>query len=146
MRRQVLRRKPLVVMSPKSMLRNPRCVSTIDDLSNGSFSPVFDDAAVVEQSLVERLIFCSGKIYYDLEQRREELLEGSSEEQSIAKKVALIRVERLYPFPSDIISEVLQKYPNRKEVVWCQEEPRNMGAWPMMDEWFSGVLDGMPPR
>ena len=110
------------------MLRNPRCVSTIDDLSNGSFSPVFDDAAVVEQSLVERLIFCSGKIYYDLEQRREELLEGSSEEQSIAKKVALIRVERLYPFPSDIISEVLQKYPNRKEVVWCQEEPRNMGA------------------
>lgn len=148
MRRQVLQkvRKPLVVMSPKSMLRNPRCVSTIDDLSNGSFSPVFDDTAVVEQSLVERLIFCSGKIYYDLEQRREELLEGSSEEQSIAKKVALIRVERLYPFPSDIISEILQKYPNRKEVVWCQEEPRNMGAWPMMDEWFSGVLDGMPPQ
>ena len=148
MRRQVLQRtrKPLVVMSPKSMLRNPRCISTIDELAHGQFSPVFDDINVQDVNLVERVLFCSGKIYYDLEERRELLLEGNAEDQEAANKVALVRVERLYPFPSDIISDILSKYPNKKEVVWCQEEPRNMGAWPMMDEWFSGVLDGIPPE
>ena len=81
-----------------------------------------------------------------MEEHRESLLQGNAEDQERAQKIALVRVERLYPFPADIISDVLSKYPNRKEVVWCQEEPRNMGAWPMVDEWCGEILGGTPPR
>ena len=137
LRRQVLQavRKPLVIMSPKSLLRHPRCISTMDELANGKFFPVyFDDDA--DPSKVKRVVFCSGKIYY-------QLLEAKEKNKS--EKVALIRLERLYPFPEQEVQQVLQRYPDA-EIVWCQEEPRNMGAWPMMDEWLGGSLGGGRPR
>jgi 2-oxoglutarate dehydrogenase E1 component len=138
LRRQVLQRcrKPLVVMSPKSLLRHPRCVSTMSDLIHGKFHPIYGDT-VKDPSAVKRIVFCSGKIYYELLEEREKRNEES---------VALIRLERLYPFPRKEVNGQLALYSNAKEVVWCQEEPRNMGAWPMVDEWFGDVLGGRPPR
>ncbi|MEC7987858.1 MAG: 2-oxoglutarate dehydrogenase E1 component, partial [Myxococcota bacterium] len=137
LRRQVLQRvrKPLVIMSPKSLLRHPKCISSLDDLANGSFRPLYPDESA-DPDKVERLVFCSGKIYYELLERKEEIQDS---------RVALCRLERLYPFPSQLVSEEIQRFAGA-EVIWCQEEPRNMGAWPMMDEWLAEVLSGRPPR
>ena len=137
LRRQALQkvRKPLVVMSPKALLRHPRCVSSISELCDGRFNPVYFDE-MVDASKVERVVFVSGKVYYQLLEHREKIND---------QRVALVRLERLYPFPKAEVEQVLQKYPGA-EIVWCQEEPRNMGAWPMMDEWLGGVLGGKPPR
>jgi 2-oxoglutarate dehydrogenase E1 component len=122
LRRQMVRpmRRPLIVMSPKSLLRHRLAVSTLEDLADGQFQPVIGeiDDLVVEQ--VTRLVFCSGKVYYDLlEMRREAGLEH----------VALVRLEQLYPFPYDEMKAALALYPNASEILWCQEEPRNQGAW-----------------
>jgi 2-oxoglutarate dehydrogenase E1 component len=138
LRRQGLMRirKPLVVMSPKSLLRHPECISTMDELVSGRFRRVLPDEDV-EMSQVRRVIFCSGKVYYDLLAERRERQED---------RIALVRLEQLYPFPSADIQPILASAPDDAEVVWCQEEPRNMGAWPMMDEWMGGVLGGRPPR
>ena len=125
-------RKPLVVMSPKSLLRAAECVSTLDDLATGSWQRVLDDE--VDPAGVRRVVFCSGKVFYELREARGE-----------ATDVALVRLEQLYPFPAAEIRTLLHKY-REVDVVWCQEEPRNMGAWPMMDEWLGGVLVGAPPR
>jgi 2-oxoglutarate dehydrogenase E1 component len=116
--------RPLVLMTPKSLLRHFLAASDVDDLAKGRFQPVIDDAKVRSKKKgVRRLILCSGKVYVDLEARR------SSEESSLAKEVAVLRVEELYPFPADEIKKVVKGYPNLKEVMWVQEEPRNMGAW-----------------
>ncbi|MDY3319640.1 2-oxoglutarate dehydrogenase E1 component [Riemerella anatipestifer] len=112
-------RKPLVVMTPKSLLRHPKVISSIEELANGSFQPVIDDATA-DASKVERLVMCSGKVYYDLLAKKEELGD---------EKVALVRLEQLYPLDSEKIETVLSKYSNRKDFVWVQEEPENMGAW-----------------
>jgi 2-oxoglutarate dehydrogenase E1 component len=138
LRRQVLLRirKPLVVMSPKSLLRHPQCISTMQDLSEGHFQRVIPDTGA-DPAKVERVVFCSGKLYYDLLAERTE--RGDD-------RVALVRLEQLYPFPADEVRAVLSSYSSDAEVAWCQEEPRNMGAWPMMDEWMGTVLGGMPPR
>ncbi|MEL6347229.1 MAG: 2-oxoglutarate dehydrogenase E1 component [Myxococcota bacterium] len=129
-------RKPLVVMSPKSLLRHPECVSTMEDLAEGHFLRVLPDTSVVPER-VRRVIFCSGKVYYDLlNERRQRQLES----------VALVRLEQLYPFPEAEVRVILESFPHPVEVIWCQEEPRNMGAWPMMDEWMGEVLNGEPPR
>jgi 2-oxoglutarate dehydrogenase E1 component len=128
-------RKPLVVMAPKSLLRHPKCVSTIDDLAGGAFESVLGDRGV-EPSGVRRVIFCSGKIYYDLLEARDDA--GQSD-------VAVVRLEQLYPFPADRVRAEIDRYDDGVEVVWCQEEPRNMGAWPMMDEWFARALGGGVP-
>lgn len=138
LRRQVLlkTRKPLVVMSPKSLLRHPECISTLDDLATGQYRRVIADGTV-DASAVSRVVFCSGKVYYDLLAARK-----ASDEQ----RVALVRLEQLYPFPAEEVRNVLATYAAGVEVVWCQEEPRNMGAWPMMDEWMGAVLGGRPPR
>jgi 2-oxoglutarate dehydrogenase E1 component len=88
-------------------------------------------------SSIKRLIFCSGKVYYDLLEARRK--RGES-------RIALVRLEQLYPFPAADIQSILEAVPKDVEVVWCQEEPRNMGAWPMMDEWMGDVLGGRPPR
>ncbi len=119
MRRQLKRdfRKPLVVFTPKSLLRHPKCVSSISDLADGKFEGVIDDT--INPKSVERLVLCSGKIYYELLDRREK--EG-------AENVALVRVEQLFPLDKKGIKGLIEKY-NAKEVVWVQEEPENMGAW-----------------
>ena len=123
LRRQVIRplRKPLIVMTPKSLLRHPEAVSSLSDLSEGSFQlviPETDDD--IDPLKVKRVVLCSGKVYYELRKKRRE--EG-------IKDVAIIRLEQLYPFPEDILYDVLKPYKNFEKVVWCQEEPQNMGAW-----------------
>jgi len=125
LRRQVKRgtRKPLVVMTPKSLLRHPRCVSKLDDMATGtSFNEVLDDELLtISPERVTRLIFCSGKVYYDLLDFREK---------NKIKNAAIIRVEQLYPLNYEMLKGIVAKYPRaQKKWIWCQEEPRNMGAF-----------------
>ena len=112
-------RKPLVVMSPKSLLRHPKVVSPLEDFANGTFQPIIDDATA-DAAKVEKLILCSGKIYYELLAKKEELN---------MENVALVRFEQIYPIQQDKIQEIFAKYSNRKELYWVQEEPENMGSW-----------------
>jgi 2-oxoglutarate dehydrogenase E1 component len=112
-------RKPLVVMSPKSLLRHPLVVSPIEEMANGSFQTIIDDATANAKK-VERVVMCSGKLYYELLAKKEELKD---------EKVALIRLEQLYPLDQEKIDAILAKYSAKKELVWAQEEPENMGAW-----------------
>ena len=131
LRRQVHRkfRKPLVITSPKSLLRHRKCVSTLEDLGpESSFNRVLPDTEAPEN--VRRVVLCSGKVYYDLQETREQ--QGQCE-------AALIRLEQLYPFPEISLSNELVKYPEA-EVVWCQEEPQNMGAWSFVDRRIEEVL------
>ncbi|MCB9745434.1 MAG: 2-oxoglutarate dehydrogenase E1 component [Alphaproteobacteria bacterium] len=132
LRRQVLRRarKPLIIFTPKSLLRHPRCVSTLSDLAEGGFQRVIPEVEALDADQVKRVIFCSGKVYYDLLAEREERGE---------RRVALVRVEELYPYPRELIDAEVQRYPNA-EVVWCQEEPRNMGPWPVYCDWLREQL------
>ncbi|UXD87355.1 2-oxoglutarate dehydrogenase E1 component [Thalassolituus hydrocarboniclasticus] len=122
LRRQVIRplRKPLVVMSPKSLLRHKLAISTLEELAGGRFYTVIDEVDELEAAAVRRVLLCSGKVYYDLLERRR------AEE---IKDVAIVRIEQLYPFPAKQLAKVLSKYSNVEEVVWTQEEPMNMGAW-----------------
>jgi len=122
LRRQVLRkvRKPLVVMTPKSLLRHKDAVSTLEDLAHGEFRTVIGEVDELDPKKVKRIVMCAGKIYYELlAVRREHKL----------KDVAIIRVEQLYPFPNEAFAEELKKYPAAKELVWTQEAPMNQGAW-----------------
>ena len=133
LRRQVLRRvrKPLVVLTPKSLLRSPKAVSSMDDLASGAFRHVIADPQPPAD--VQRIVLCSGKVYYDLVAERETIA---------SSKVSLNRVEMLYPFPQQQIGEILASAPDA-EVVWCQEEPKNFGAWMCLLHWF---LDAFPER
>ena len=121
-RRQVVRpmRRPLIVMSPKSLLRHPLCTSTLEELAQGTFQAAIPETDELEASKVKRVVMCSGKVYYDLlEQRRKNEQDD----------VAIIRVEQLYPFPYDDVSKAIEQYTNVEDFVWCQEEPQNQGAW-----------------
>ena len=123
LRRQMIRplRKPLIVMTPKSLLRHPEAVSSLEELSEEAFQTVMPETDEdIKPDGVKKIVLCSGKIYYDLRAKRRE--EG-------IKDVAIIRLEQLYPFPEDALFEVLKPYRNFQEVTWCQEEPQNMGAW-----------------
>lgn len=115
-------RKPLVVMTPKSLLRHPKAVSSLEELSNGSFQPILDDHSVVADK-VEKLVLCSGKLYYELLAKREELQDT---------KTAIVRLEQLYPLQMDVIEEIFTKYSHATSLIWAQEEPENMGAWPFI--------------
>jgi len=121
LRRQLHRsfRKPLILMTPKSLLRHPKCVSTIEDLVEGKFQEVIDDASS-EATKVSKLVFCSGKLYFDLVEEKDRRNED---------KVALVRLEQLYPFPKKKLEAIVTKYSNADQYVWAQEEPENMGAW-----------------
>ncbi|WP_133141468.1 2-oxoglutarate dehydrogenase E1 component, partial [Moraxella caviae] len=122
LRRQVVRpaRKPLIVMSPKSLLRHPLATSQLEELANGKFETVLPEIDALDNSKVTRLVLCGGKVYYELlDQRRKLGLDN----------VAIVRVEQLYPLPEARIQEELAKYPNLESVVWAQEEPLNQGAW-----------------
>jgi 2-oxoglutarate dehydrogenase E1 component len=119
-------RVPLVVMTPKSLLRHPEAVSRLEDLANGRFNEILTDAPTSAQAAkVDRVILCSGKVYYDLLARRRKTQRDN---------IALVRVEQLYPFPAEQIRSELERYPNLKSVVWCQEESKNQGAWSFVME------------
>ena len=122
LRRQAIRplRKPLIVMSPKSLLRHKEAISTIEDLAHGHFHNVLDETDDINKDKVRRVVICSGKVYYDLRAaRREREIED----------IAILRMEQLYPFPEAELLQVLAAYPNLEDAVWCQEEPMNQGAW-----------------
>lgn len=122
LRRQVIRplRKPLVALTPKSLLRHKLAISTLEDLAEGSFHTVLGEVDALEAKKVTRLILCSGKVYYDLlEKRRAEQRDD----------IAIVRIEQLYPFPEEDLTEAMAPYKNLKHIVWCQEEPMNQGAW-----------------
>ena len=141
LRRQVVRkwRKPLVVMSPKSLLRHPKAVSDLKHLHSGRFKKVFHSQA--DPKNVRRILLCSGKIYYDLAQKREE--------ENMRDEVAILRLEQLYPIPDKELQEALGVYHQDTPLIWVQEEPKNMGAWRFLRaEWchefaghpFTGVM------
>ena len=133
LRRQAIRkmRTPLIVISPKSLLRNPQAVSTLDDLSDGSFECVIDDE-LDNKNDVKKIIMCSGKVFY-------ELIEKRNKEKRY--EIAIIRIEQLYPFPYDDLEEILLRYQNVHEYIWCQEEPLNQGAWFSHRHRIQRVLD-----
>ncbi|PLW83427.1 2-oxoglutarate dehydrogenase E1 component [Kineobactrum sediminis] len=122
LRRQAIRpvRKPLVVMSPKSLLRHKEAVSSLEDLADGHYYNVLDETDPIDKQAVARIILCSGKVYYDLRAARRE---------RDIDNIAIVRLEQLYPFPEAELLDVLSGYPNITEAVWCQEEPQNQGAW-----------------
>ncbi len=112
--------RPLIVMTPKSLLRLPAASSSVEDLTGGGFQPVIDDVSITNKAEVKRIILCSGKVFYDLNAAREE---------SRDMKVAIIRLEQFYPFPAMRLKEIFAAYPNATQVFWTQEEPQNMGGW-----------------
>lgn len=122
LRRQTKRpfRKPLIVMTPKSLLRLPEAMSSESDFTSGYFREILDDKQVTDRKSVKRLIFCSGKVFYDLDAYRKERNRTDT---------ALVRIEQLYPFHDDLLVEISSRYPDVERHIWCQEEPQNMGAW-----------------
>ena len=133
LRRQLIRpyRKPLIVMSPKSLLRHKLAVSTLEDLTTGHFQPVIGEQDDINPKKVTRFILCAGKVYYDLlEARRHDDL----------KHVAIARIEQLYPFPDELFKAEIAKYPLLKDFIWCQEEPKNQGAWYQSKHHFTDNL------
>ncbi|MEK9953671.1 MAG: 2-oxoglutarate dehydrogenase E1 component, partial [Curvibacter sp.] len=122
LRRQMLRhlRKPLIIMTPKSLLRNKDATSPLSEFTKGGFQTVLGEQKEIKADKVKRVIACSGKVYYDLVKKREE--KGLDD-------TAIIRVEQLYPFPHKAFGAELKKYPNATDIVWCQDEPQNQGAW-----------------
>ena len=122
LRRQMLRefRKPLIVMTPKSLLRHDLSVSALADLESGSFKNIIDEIDVIDRAKVKRVVFSSGKVYFDLLKARR--ASGQND-------VALVRLEQIYPFPAEEYAATIERYPNAQEIVWCQEEPQNQGAW-----------------
>ena len=133
LRRQMLRalRKPLIVMTPKSLLRHRLATSTLGALTSGRFEELLDDPAIGDPEAVGRLVLCSGKVYYDLvERRREDAVEN----------VAIVRLEQSYPFPVEAYAALIARYPRALDVVWCQEEPQNQGAWYQIRHWLQAPL------
>jgi 2-oxoglutarate dehydrogenase E1 component len=136
--RQMIRpfRHPLIVMTPKSLLRNPLATSPLDELANGAFQPVIDEIDPIDKEKVTRVVLCTGKVYYDLLQaRRSRGLD----------QVAIVRLEQLYPFPRALFDSVTDSYPNAEQFIWCQEEPQNQGAWDQIKHRFYTLAEkGLP--
>jgi 2-oxoglutarate dehydrogenase E1 component len=122
LRRQIKQEivRPLIVMTPKSLLRLPAASSTVEDLTGGGFLPVIDDAKIEDRSKVERIVLCSGKVFYDLDVAREDADDN---------RVAIVRLEQFYPLPAKKLQEIFSSYNNAAEIFWTQEEPQNMGGW-----------------
>nr|WP_315496513.1 2-oxoglutarate dehydrogenase E1 component [uncultured Rhodoferax sp.] len=136
LRRQMVRnlRKPLIIMTPKSLLRNKDATSPLTEFTKGAFQTVIPESKELKGDKVKRVIACSGKVYYDLVKKREE--KGLDD-------VAIIRVEQLYPFPHKVFAAELKKYPNATDVVWCQDEPQNQGAWFFVQHYIhENMLEG----
>jgi 2-oxoglutarate dehydrogenase E1 component len=129
-------RKPLIVMTPKSLLRHELSVSALEDLTRGGFARLIGEVDDLPPQQIARVVFCSGKVYFDLlKERRKEAL----------RDVALVRVEQLYPFPSEEYQGLLNRYPNAREIVWCQEEPQNQGAWYQIRHRLQELASGPRP-
>lgn len=130
-RRQMKRnlRKPLICFTPKSLLRHPNCLSSVEDFTEGSFKLCIDDEEA-NNEMVTKIVLCSGKIFYDLK---------NEQHKRKAEHIALIRLEQLYPFPQKEIEKVLETYPKTDDLIWAQEEPANMGAWPSLSRWLRGM-------
>ncbi len=136
LRRQMVRnlRKPLIIMTPKSLLRAKDAASPLSEFVKGGFQTIIPEQKEIKADKVKRVIACSGKVYYDLVRKREE--RGSDD-------VAILRVEQLYPFPHKVFANELKKYPNATELVWCQDEPQNQGAWFFVQHYINeNMLDG----
>ncbi|MFZ3083207.1 2-oxoglutarate dehydrogenase E1 component [Rhodoferax ferrireducens] len=136
LRRQMVRniRKPLIILTPKSLLRAKDAASPVSEFTKGSFQTIIPEQKALKADKVKRLVACSGKVYYDLVKKREEIA---------ADDVAIIRVEQLYPFPHKAFATELKKYPNVTEVVWCQDEPQNQGAWFFVQHYiYENMFDG----
>jgi 2-oxoglutarate decarboxylase len=133
LRRQALvsKARPLVVMTPKSLLRLPAATSTLEELYEGGFSRVLDDPVLEDRSKVTKLVLCSGKVYYDI---------AAHEDRASADHIAVARVEMLYPFPEQDLRDLMASYPNLERIVWVQEEPRNMGARAYMRRRMAAIL------
>ncbi|MEK9534689.1 MAG: 2-oxoglutarate dehydrogenase E1 component, partial [Halieaceae bacterium] len=133
LRRQAIRplRKPLIVMTPKSLLRHKEAVSQLDELSSGGFQTVIDETDAIDPQAVKRVVMCSGKVFYDLRAARRE---------RDIKDIAIIRIEQMYPFPRLDLQAVLAGYPNLEDAVWVQEEPKNQGSWYAMQSRLSTVV------
>ena len=131
LRRQVKQEiaRPLIVMTPKSLLRLPAASSTMAELETGGFQSVDDDGRIEDRSKVKRVVVCSGKVYYDLDAARE-----------TATEVAVVRLEQFYPFPATKLAEIFASYPNAVEIVWTQEEPQNMGGWAFVEPRLRAIL------
>jgi 2-oxoglutarate dehydrogenase complex dehydrogenase (E1) component-like enzyme len=125
-------RKPLVVFTPKSLLRHHKAVSTLSDLTSGAFQEVISDTTVVGSG-TRRILLCSGKVYYDLLAKREE---------SSQNHIAIIRLEQLYPFPMQRLTDILRRYSDAAEIYWVQEEPENMGAWYFVERQLQDLIKG----
>jgi 2-oxoglutarate dehydrogenase E1 component len=135
LRRQVRRgmERPLIVMTPKSLLRLPAAASTVEDLTTGGFKPLIDDVEISDRPAVEKIVMCSGKVYYDLIEARKKSNEA---------RVAILRLEQFYPFPLSSVREALSRYSNAKQLVWAQEEPQNMGGWTFVEPRLQNLLPG----
>ena len=136
LRRQMVRnvRKPLVIMTPKSLLRNKDATSALSDFTRGGFQTVIGELKEIKPEKVKRMVVCSGKVYYDLVKKREE--RGSDD-------VAIVRIEQLYPFAHKAFANEIKKYPNATEIVWTQDEPQNQGAWFFVQHYIhENMLDG----
>ena len=125
--------RPLVVITPKSLLRLPAAASTVADFTSGGFLPVIDDPEIANAEGVERVVLCSGKVYYDLLEARRK---------ADVERVAIVRIEQFYPFPAKRLQTILARYANAKEFVWTQEEPKNMGGWTFIQERLEQTLPG----
>jgi 2-oxoglutarate dehydrogenase E1 component len=123
--------RPLIVMTPKSLLRLPAAASKLEELTNGGFQPVLDDAEIKDAAAVKRVVFCSGKVHYDLNEARKKAAET---------RVAIVRVEQFYPYPQRRVQEVFGGYPNASQIVWAQEEPKNMGGWTFIESRLEQLL------
>ncbi|HIF93751.1 MAG: 2-oxoglutarate dehydrogenase E1 component [Myxococcales bacterium] len=137
LRRQMKRtyRAPLIVFTPKSLLRHPKAASRVDDFTNGRFQEVIDDPiASARASEVKRVIICVGKVYYDLVEERAKRFAGKEHE------VAIIRVEQLYPWPEKLLTEFMGQYRSAQRRIWCQEEPRNMGGWTFVRDRLEAII------
>ena len=159
--------RPLIIMTPKSLLRLPAAASSLDQLTSGGFQPIIDDRELSDPASVERIVLCSGKVFYDLKEARSSVsepragrgpraasprgvevangpqhndrgTEGSSD--SSRDRLAIIRLEQFYPFPLRALTETIARYENAHELVWCQEEPKNMGAWTFMESRLENLL------
>jgi 2-oxoglutarate dehydrogenase E1 component len=135
LRRQMVRPycKPLIVMTPKSLLRHQLSVSQLEDLSEGGFQTVVGEIDPIEPDSVRRVVLCSGKVYFDLLQHRRD--------QDRADTV-ILRLEQLYPFPQEQLCTELDRYPNASQIVWCQEEPKNQGAWYQIQHRIRACMTG----
>ena len=129
------RQRPLIIMTPKSLLRLPQATSSLEELSGGGFQPVLDDATMSGKPGVRRLVLCSGKIYYDI----------MAEASKLAERPAVVRLEQLYSFPETELREVVGRYPELSTAVWTQEEPRNMGAWLFLEDRLKALMPAGVP-